>query len=137
MGLTDPKVFTPQELQWLQIMLQQISEDQGDPSTYPKRSLILDFLTRVRASMQGAGPVVLTEQENVFFQNLVETWREGPGEYQFQGPYGTQDHEGGQFPDSAGIDTYYGAGLAGPGYKPGYMQTGANLIDDILYKLRH
>lgn len=135
--LTDPKVFTQQELQWLQSMLQQMNENQDVGTDAKEHALLFDFLLRVRAVLiNAAANVVLTAEENEFFQNLVEGWREGAGLYQFQGPFGSNNGEGAQFPDAVGIDTVYGTGLSGSFYGQHVMQQGANVINDILHKLR-
>jgi hypothetical protein len=134
---TDPKFFSNPELQWLQWMLNQLSQNQDTGTTPNEHALLKSTLKKVRAVITHDSPSVsLTEPESLYFLTLIEMWKEGAGNYQFKGPYGTSAKEGLQFPDACGIDTVYGPGLAGSFDKPGDWQDGANIIDDIIHKLR-
>lgn len=137
MSLSDPKVFTISELQWLQKCFQVANEDKSTFTNAAEHSLMADLLARVRAVLtHQASSITLTDHENEFFQILIETWRETVGEVFFQGPPGSLIGEGFSGPNGPGIDTVYGIGLAGGLVGPDVFAGTRNTVNGILHLLR-
>lgn len=122
--------FTRDELQWLQWMTQAINEEQGTFLSPIEHTLLTSLRDKVRLSMvSGNGPVAVEEDENRFFQNLIEGWKENAGNYMYleNVPRG---------PIVAGGDTIYGTGLSGSAIAERQFQHSINIIEDVLHKLR-
>ena len=137
MALTDPKILTINEAEWLQRAFQIANEDRSTYTNAAEHSLMADLLARVRAIIKGqATSITLTAHENEFFQTLIETWRETVGEVFFQGPPGSLKGEGFSGPNGPGIDTLYGIGLSGGLVGPDVFAGTVSVVTSILRKLR-
>lgn len=94
-----------------------------------------DFLDKIRACiMNPSFGVPFTDLDQL---NFIRKWfidyKNTTGEYIFQGPYGTNQMEGGQFPDTTGSAN---SNFQGQGSFPDKsFQTGANIFNSILAKL--
>jgi len=137
--------FTPAELNWLQANLQQFGEEvwaqMGDnQEDHPigggkEHGWIQDFLNKVRLCIGNPNNFVVFSDIDQL--NFIKKWfidyKNNAGEYIFQGPYGTNQMEGGQFPTLTGSAN---SSMRGQGSFPEqFFQPGANIFNDILNKL--
>jgi hypothetical protein len=134
--------FNKPELEWLQVNLQAFNEEKwtsmGD-SAHPigggqEHGWFQDFLLKVRTClMNPAQHVNFTDKAQLdFIKKFLTDYKQNAGEYIFQGPYGTNQMEGAQFPAITGS---VNANIQGVGFPDQFQQTGANIFNGILQKL--
>jgi hypothetical protein len=137
--------FTRQELNWLQVNLQGFNEEKStqmgeSDENHPigggkEHGWFQDFLDKVRSCIiNPSNTVQFTDLDQLnFIRKWFTDYKNTTGEYIFQGPYGTSQLEGGQFPDTIGSAN---SNFQGQGSFPDQsFQAGANIFNSILAKL--
>lgn len=137
--------FTPPELNWLQVNLQAFNEEKwaqmGNSDEnhaiggFQEHGWLQDMLMKVRMCI--ANPHASVIFTDIHQLNFIKKWftdyKNNAGEYIFQGPYGTNIQEGGQFPTGTGSANQ--DFTAQGGFPDQFFQRGANIFNDILHRL--